>query len=123
MKTIKVQLTEPQLKTIIGALRSLAEDMDDEDSENQPLTADEVDELADTLEHDHIFNAESAATDKQIAYIYRKFGKDVQTNIGWGVTDTEISSKVYGHGVVTTTFNPDATSNKDLRATHEYNPF
>lgn len=52
---------------------------------------------------------EERAYAAQAAYIRKRFGKEAaeSANYGWGVEDWEngviISTKVYGHGVLTTT--------------------
>lgn len=47
---------------------------------------------------------EDEVLDAHEKYIDERFGKDASVNIGWAVDEVEMtySSKVYGHGVVTT---------------------
>lgn len=43
-----------------------------------------------------------------------QFGKDVSTNIGWAMEDGCTTSKIYGHGILTTWFNEDGITDEEF---------
>lgn len=59
---------------------------------------------------------EDRVYDAQIKWMEKKFGKKVQANLGWAVTDEEISTKVYGHGVLTSWIEKG-------KVKHDFQPF
>lgn len=52
---------------------------------------------------------EAAMLEAHVAEIERVYGKEAanRANIGWGWAEGSIASKVYGHGVCTTTYDEE----------------
>ena len=69
---------------------------------------------------------ESRIYDAQVKYIRRKFGAAAASNInlGWGIGDTSITSKVYGHGVVESSIQVKRVKGKRVyRIRHQFESF
>lgn len=42
---------------------------------------------------------------EHVKYAKKNFGKDVKINIGWSADDNGASSKIYGHGTISSELN------------------
>ena len=45
--------------------------------------------------------------DSQIEWIEEEFGKDQEYNLGWGVGIHGCATKIYGKGILDSTYDPD----------------